>query len=269
MKIRCSIFLIVICLGLFPVLVLVALNLPKTMERLEYAAELETQARSHVKFTQLNARVHCLKESLIRSATLPSAIAATQDPSVVATLSAVMKTWFEGNAQVKGYMLFNNDGVELLSLHRKEGSFQKSELTENHKGHPFFNQSLALTSGQVLAKLVDHQSDPFHRTRSEDYELIMSAPVVEEDLGITGIMLLRIDMSEFLKNFIGSIWVTGEGTYLRGCEQHGVHKEMPFGTPGEGCDAFSEFPGLQAEKGDDPLILTGENKHKIAWMPLV
>jgi hypothetical protein len=62
MKIRSFIFLIVIVLGLFPMFVLVALSLPKTIERLEYAAELETQARSHVGLTQLNARIRCLKK---------------------------------------------------------------------------------------------------------------------------------------------------------------------------------------------------------------
>ena len=63
MKIRSFIFLVVIALGLFPVLILAALSLPKTIERLEYASELETQARSHVGLTQLNARIRCLKKS--------------------------------------------------------------------------------------------------------------------------------------------------------------------------------------------------------------
>ena len=91
MKIRSFIFILVIILGLFPVLILVALNLPKTMERLEYAAELETQARSHVGVAQLNARTLYVTKSLIRSATLPSAIASISAPDTVDTLSHVMK----------------------------------------------------------------------------------------------------------------------------------------------------------------------------------
>ena len=66
MKIRTVIFLTVIALGLFPLFILVALNLPKTIDRLEYAAELETQARSQVDFAKLNARIRCLKKSLLQ-----------------------------------------------------------------------------------------------------------------------------------------------------------------------------------------------------------
>jgi len=63
MKIRTVIFLIVIVLGLFPLFVLVTLDLPKTIDRLEHAAEMETQARSQVEFTQLNGRIRCLKKN--------------------------------------------------------------------------------------------------------------------------------------------------------------------------------------------------------------
>lgn len=123
MKIRSFIFLIVIVLGLFPLFILVALNLPKTIDRLEYAAELETQARSHVGFAQLNARIRCLKKSLIRSATLPSAFAAIHDSINVDPMAAVLKRWFEDDEQVKGVMLFNAQGGELLSLHRQDTQF--------------------------------------------------------------------------------------------------------------------------------------------------
>ena len=106
MRIRSIIFLIVIALGLFPVIILVAVNLPKTMERLEHAAELETKARSEVGFSQINARIRCLKKSLIRSATLPSTYAAINDSSEVINLSIVVKKWFKDDEQVKGVMLF-------------------------------------------------------------------------------------------------------------------------------------------------------------------
>ncbi len=269
MKIRSSIFLIVIALGLFPLFVLVALSLPKTIERLEYAAALETQARSHVRFTQLNARIRCLKKSIIQSAALPSAFAAVRDPSGIKTLTRVMTKWFEGNVQVKGFMLFNAEGDELLSLHREGMQFQPSDYSENHKGHLFFNQSLAVKENQILAKLVDQKSDPFHRTRSDEYELIMSTPVVEPGLGTTGLMLLRVDMSEFLKNFMDSFWVTEDGTYLRGCEMDKEGFALHLARSGGNCNAFTEFPDLQVTKSTDPLILSAADQKKIAWMPLV
>ncbi len=269
MKIRSFIFLIVIVLGLFPVFILVALNLPKTMERLEYASELETQARSHVGFTQLNARIRCLKKSLIRSATLPSTFAAIEGSDGVAILSKVVKRWFEDDEQVKGLMLFNVEGDELLSLHRKNDHFLVADFSENHKGHLFFNRSLKVGENQVLVKLVDHKTDPFHRTRSDEYELIMSTPVVHAEHGLIGMILMRIEMSEFLKNFTDSYWVTGDGNYVRGCELSSTPHEVTFEGTEDNCNAFVEFPELQKHATNDPIILSGTDKKKIAWVPLV
>lgn len=271
MKIRSFIFLVVIALGLFPVLILAALSLPKTIERLEYASELETQARSHVEFTQLNARIRCLRKSLIHSATLPSALATFGDPAEVKTLLEVMKHWFGNNDQVKGFMLIDAEGVELLSIHRSGKQFIKPEISDNHKGHPFHEDSLAVKEGQVLVKLVDHKSDPFQRTRNDEYELIMSTPVVNEDGTTKGVILLRVDMSQFLQDFLGSDWVTGDGSYLRGCRTGTSPVEIKSGVADTDCNAFQDFPELRVMETTDPLILTGNNKNKTktAWMPLV
>lgn len=269
MKIRSFIFLIVIALGLFPVFLLVSLSLPKTIERLEYAAELETQARSHVTFTKLNARVLCLKKSLIRSASLPSTIIAVQDMSTMATLLGVIDRWFGNAEQVKGLMLFNLEGKELLSLHRKTGVLMHAEVSENHKGHLFFNQSLAVAEGQVLVKLVEQKSDPFHRAGKEEYELIVSTPVVSTEHGTVGIMLMRIDMSEFLKNFEDSYWVTEDGNYVRGRTLPPTEGRPTSKDSEAESNAFVEFPGLQVTDSNDPVILMDNDKQKIAWMPLV
>ena len=239
------------------------------MERLEYAAELEAQARSHVTFAQLNARIRCLKKSLIRSATLPSTFTAVHNSTESEALSTVMKRWFENEDQVKGVMLFDTEGVELLSLHRKGAYLLPSELTEIHKGHLFFNQSLAVMESQVLAKLVDQKTDPFHRTGKEEYELIMSTPIVEGKLGTTGVMSMRIDMSEFLTNFYNSYWVTGDGHYLRGCNENFPVSKLLTAESQNDCNAFSEFPGLQNRETTDPVILAGNDKTKVAWIPLV
>jgi len=271
MKIRSFIFLLVIALGLFPVLILAALSLPKTIERLEYAAALETQARSHVGSTQLKARITCLKKSLIRSATLPSAFATIEDPSKVKTLSKVMKQWFKFDDQVKGFMLIDSEGIELLSVHRQENHFTKPDFSENHKGHQFLESSLAVKQNHVLVKLVDHKSDPFHRTRNDEYELIMSTPIVTDN-GITqGVMLMRVDMSQFLQDFLASYWVTDNGSYLRGCRSENdlVHSNEYIQDGDTDCNAFTEFPGLKIMETTDPLILISKNNSKVAWMPLV
>lgn len=274
MKIRSFIFLTVIALGLLPMLVLIALSFPKTLERLEYAAELETQARSHVGFTQLNARVRCLKKSLIRSATLPFTVDAVHDSAAMETFVGVVDRWFGKDEQVKGIMYIDAEGNEHLSLHRhNKGLLQQAGDSENHKDHIFFNHSLAVAEGQVLVQLVDQQSDPFHRAGKEEYELIMSTPVVSPLGKTAGVLLMRIDMSRFLKSFMDSFWVTENGEYLRGeCLSVEKSSEFPMNMAQEdasGCNAFGEFPALEISKTNDPMILTGDKDVKIAWMPLV
>ncbi|MBU1231479.1 MAG: PAS domain S-box protein [Proteobacteria bacterium] len=269
MKIRSFIFLIVIVLGLFPLFIMVALNWPKTIERLEYAAESETQAQSHVEFAQLNARIRCLKKSLIRSATLPSAFAAIHDSTNIDTMSGVLKRWFESDEQVQELTLFSGNGDELLSFHREGPELLAGASVVNHFEHRFFRQSLELDENQVFVNLVGQKTDPFQHTGSDEYELLMSTPVVETGRGPIGVMMMRIDMSEFLKNFKDSYWVTENGSYLRGCDASVPAPDSVRDMESDTCNAFTEFPGLQVTEISDPLILSGKNKKKIAWMPLI
>ena len=268
MKIRSVIFLIVTILGLFPLFILVALNWPTTISRLEYAAELETQARSNVSFTHLNARIRCLKKSLIRSATLPSTFLAIHDSTAIESMSGVLKRWFESDEQIHGLLLFNARGREVVALKKKGAKFVLVTSQENHETHPFFKKSFALAENQVVVNLVDQESDPFRTTGENEYELLMSTPVFEKEGVPIGVLMMRIDMSRFLDNFKDSYWVTGDGSYLRGCETAGQLSAINA-IAREECNAFGEFPGLNNVGVNDPLILDGRDNHKIAWMPLV
>ena len=269
MKIRSFIFLSVIGLGLFPLFIMVALNWPKTIERLEYAAESETQAQSHVEFAQLNARIRCLKKSLIRSATLPSSFAAIHDSTNIDTMAGVLKRWFESDEQVQELTLFSGSGDELLSFHRKGTVLLAGVSAVNHFEHSFFRQSLELAENQVLVNLVGQKTDPFQRTGNDEYELLMSTPVVETGHGPIGVMMMRVELSEFLKNFKDSYWVTESGSYLRGCEVRVSGPDSVSPMESDTCNAFAEFPGLKVTEITNPLILSGKNEKKIAWMPLI
>lgn len=269
MRIRSFIFLIVIGLGLFPIAILTIFNFPKTLEKLEYGAELETQARSHVGFTQLNGRIHYLKKSLIRFATLPSTFAAINACSGSEALPDIVNRWFDEDEQVKGITLFNTDGIQLLSLQRTDKQLLPTELSENHKGHPFFNESLKIPEGQVFVELVDYISDPFQRTPKNEYELLVYTPVIDISHGIAGVMLMRIDMSQFLKNYFDSIWVTGDGHYVRECKLKANNSLTVSSDSIDTCNAFEKYPGLQNSEINSPVILPSGNNKKIAWMPLV
>ncbi len=271
MNIRSFIFLMVIGLGLLPLFFLVALNLPKTIERLEYAAGLETQAQSQINFAKLNARIRCLTKSLIRSTTIPSTVDIITSQKQSEVLKRVIKRWFEFDEQVNGLFLFDSLGVPHLSLVRKENGLVEGQLPEPMSRAQFFQESIGLMENKIFVELVDEKSDPFLLTTGIDsYTLLMCSPVFTESGRVIGVVVMRIDMPAFLENFQESFWVTGKGIFLRGLDS--IDTDLVTGielTDGK-CNAFSEFPGLEIENSSsDPVILLDKNKRKIAWMPLI
>jgi PAS domain S-box-containing protein len=271
MKIRTIIFLIVSALGAFPLFALVVLNLPKTIERLEYAAELETQARSQVDFAKLNARIRCLKKSLLHSATLPSTLEFVNHAGDSNPLGALFVNWFASDEQISGLVLFDESGHETLGFFRSQGKFAVREAKKERLVGPFLHDSLGLSGNEIFVGLVDEESDPLHLTGPNEYTLILISAVRETGNPPAGVIMMRVDMSTFLENFKNSLWVTENGTYLKGCQLdvQGRKTIEGVGKPAD-CSAFEEFPGLKNEgQQGNPLILKDKNRNKIAWMPLI
>jgi PAS domain S-box-containing protein len=271
MKIRSFIFLIVIILGLVPLIIMVALNLPKTIERLEYAAELETQARSQVDFAKLNARIRCLKKSLLHSATLPSTLEVVNHAGDSRALADLFVGWFALDEPISGLALFDASGREALGFFRSQGKLTERASRKERLIGPFLQDSLGLQGNEIFVGLVDELSDPLHLTGRDEYTLILLSAVREAGKPAAGVIMMRIDMSTFLENFKDSLWVTEDGTYLKGCQIDGQGRKVYKGVGKIGdCTAFEEFPGLKSDgwKGD-PLILKGKSRHKFAWMPLI
>lgn len=271
MKIRSVIFLAVIALGLFPLFVLVALNLPKTLERLEYAAELETQARSQVDFAKLNARIRCLKKSLLHSATMPATLEVVSHRGNPQALARLFVDWFALDDPISGFALFDNSGREVLGFYRSQGRLIEREARKDRLANSFLQDSLDLKGNDMYVSLVDEKNDPLRLTGQDEYTLILLSAVRSEAEPASGVIMMRIDMSTFLENFKNSLWVTESGTYLKGCQLNvrGQNIYAGIGKVGN-CNAFDDFPGLQIEgRKGDPLILMDSGRNKIAWMPLI
>ncbi|MEN8188532.1 MAG: PAS domain S-box protein [Thermodesulfobacteriota bacterium] len=271
MNIRSFIFIGVIALGLLPLFFVVGLNLPRTIERLEYAAGLEAQARSHVDFTRINARIRCLKKSLIRSATLPSTIETINRNFDSSILTTVFQRWFNYDDQVSSLFLFDHKGEPQLSLTRGKNGLETGQMVSHITTASFFKQTLALEENMIFAELVDEKQDPFGLTRGKDsYTLLMASPVISSTQQTLGVVVLSIELSAFLENFKDGFWVTDSGSFLRGCEL--IKDDLPDDVEltDENCNAYTEFPGLEFEDNpSDPVILVGKDDNKIAWLPLV
>lgn len=271
MKLRCFIFLTVIVLGLFPLFILVGLNLPKTLDRLESAAELETQARSQVDFAKLNARIRCLKKSLLHSTTLPSTLEVVNHTGDRNALAALFVSWFVLDEPISGFFLFDASGRETLGFSRIQGKLVVREAKKENLVGPFLQESLGLKEKEIFVGLVDEKSDPLGLTGRDEYTLILLSAVRELGKPAAGVIMMRVDMSTFLESFNNSLWVTEEGVYLKGSQS-----DVPEGRIYEGvgkiddCNAFEEFPGLKSvgRKGE-PLILKDNNRNKIVWMPII
>lgn len=271
MKIRSFIFLVVIVLGLFPLLIMVALNLPKTIERLEYAAELETQARSQVDFAKINARIRCLKKSLLHSSTLPSSLAVVSHKEENEGLSDLFMSWFALDEPISGFALFDASGHEALGFFRSQGRLIERAAGKERLSGSFLDDALALHGNEIFVGLVDEKSDPLQLTGHDEYTLILLSAVKEVDKPAVGVAMMRVDMSTFLENFKDALWVTEKGTYLKSCQVDGKGLKIYEGVAGvSDCNAFADFPGLQSDgRKGDPLILADKQQKKIAWMPLI
>jgi PAS domain S-box-containing protein len=271
MKIRSFIFLIVIILGLFPLFIMVALNLPKTIERLEYAAELETQARSQVDFAKLNARIRCLKKSLRHSATLPATLEVINNSGDKKALADLFVNWFALDDPISDFALFDASGRETLGFLRSRGNLSAREAREERLPDPLLQESLRLQGSDIFASLVDEKSDPLRLTGTDEYTLILLSPVREAGKSAAGVIMLRIDMSTFLANFKNSLWVTENGEYLKGCRINAQGQKIFYDVGRtDDCNAFEEFPSLKSEgRKGDALILRDNEQKKIAWMPLI
>lgn len=271
MKIRTLIFLAVIVLGLFPLLVLVALNIPKTIDRLEYAAELETKARSQVDFAQLNARIRCLKKSLLHSATMPSTLDVIKHTKDSRALTNLFVNWFAVDELIIGLTLFDASGHESFGLLRSQGTLAVREAKNERLVGLFLEEAIELKGDDIYVGLVDEKSDPLQLTRRNEYNLILLSAVRETGEPAAGVLMMRIDMSAFLENFKNSLWVTENGIYLKGCQLDKKGRKVYDAVGKKGnCNAFEEFPRLKSEgRKGDPLILEDKSHHKIVWMPLI
>ncbi len=269
MRIRSFIFLVVIGLGLLPLFILVALTLPKTIDRLDRAAELESQAKSHVSFAKLNARIRCLKKSLVRSATLPSAIEAVSTGSSAELVQKVLIRWFADDSQVHSLCLFDLDARQYLSLSRIKGRLQSAMgLHEHHPRELLLGKVRNMKENEIYVQLVDKLDSREVGPGEGDYDLLMATPVFDHGDALAGVMVMRIDLSQFLRDYTSSFWVTGDGQYLRGCIIEDADAARSNGELS--CNAFAEFPSLTRElNGDDPVILKNNRDEKVAWLPII
>jgi len=271
MKIRTVIFLIVIGLGLFPLLVLVGLTLPKTIDRLDRAAELESQARSHVSFTRLNARIRCLKKSLNRCATLPSTLEAIVRGTSSDAHHSLLMRWFADDQQVRSLLLLDAQGVPCFGLERGEDGLRPVAADEIRSPASFVRQAMRLQGDEMLVRLEHTVTGEAEKGQVDSYSLLMTTAVTDEAEQPVGLMVMRIDLSTFLKEYRDSFWVTGQGEILRGCGRAAENfRDSRVDTVTDDCGGFTGFPDLHLRgNSDNPLIIEDENNRKIAWMPIV
>ncbi len=270
MKTRTLIFLIVTTLGLCPLLVLVSLNLPKTIERLERAAELESQAISQIRFTQLNARIRCLKKSLIRAATLPSALSLLTSDIDNLQLARVLTRWFEGDDQVNSICLFTTDGRERLSLARQQEQFSIVPLDNSPSEQEYFQRALRLDENQILVELVRARPTSSQEMEKERQTLLMSTPVLDSRKQVAGLMIMRADLTRFLRDYQDAFWVTDKGNFLHGCGEQTVSGEVIVGHGDNECASIGRIPNFDEQQDqENAVVLQDAKNQKIAWLPMV
>lgn len=269
MKIRTFIFLFVISLGLLPILVLVSLNLPRTVSRFESAARIESQALSQASFTRLNARITCLKKSLNRSVTLPYTANLLTMGNDGTQLATTLTTWFTNDLQVTSLRLYDRGQRPGLIINRS----LKGELALVSDPAPvddsLFKAVAGLQNGEILPWLVPADELGLAVNRPPKYVLQMAAPVFDGQGRFSGVMVMLINLAEFLDDYHDSLWVAASGDLVHGC----IPDPAASGEPvtAEDC-SMDHYPALRSWSKDkdmsNPVVLNSGQNGKTAWLPL-
>ena len=269
MRLRTIIFIILLALGILPILTLVGVNLRSHINQHETVEKKRTVARAESSFVSLNARVKCIRKSLIQAAATPMTAGlnpASLDPAGRQRLVDLLVGQMGTEKIILGLRLLDSSGNQLIHLRRNGDSLEiaPDELTDNtgQAQAPLFAKGLALKETEVDTLLIRAQSDPAAP------RLSLATPIPGADGAIEGVVIMEIAPGLFLDAHEDACWTTPDGVV--------VHVPAAFPeldpthpiTSGAGLPAL--FSGLTPRMADNrPFVWENDSGQSLIWLPLI
>ncbi len=257
MNLRYLIFFTITALGLLPLAVLLITSLPQAMEQLDDAARLETVARTQNRYTKLNAKVKCLKKSIIRLAAVPVSediiLQTGNDP--YNRMQLLIADWFADDLQIDDVQFVDIVGNETFRMRRGDHGLAKipaNKLTTREQEASFLH-GLQLTPQKVFVGIANQAEGTL--VGEEQYVLYMVTPIGRKVEEVIGLAVIQVDLTTFLQDFNDSLWLLTNRQVLY------APADIPPYTP----------PTAIAEDFTQPVdisIIDSTTGNQVAWLPL-
>lgn len=257
MNLRYLIFFTVTGLGLLPLAVLLITSLPQAMVQLDNAARQETVARTQNRYTKLNAKVNCLKKSIIRLGAVPVSedIIANPLPAHQHRMEQLISDWFDDSSQIDDIHLVDILGNETFRMSRGATGLRRidAERFITREQDASFLQGLQLAPQEVFVGIANQAAGSL--ASEEQYIFYMVTPVGRSVEDVMGLVIAQVNLTTFLQDFNDSLWLLTNRQVLY------APSDIPPYTP----------PPAIAEDFSRPVdisIIESSTGNQVAWLPL-
>lgn len=269
MRLRTIIFIILLALGILPILTLVGVNLRSHLNQHETVEKKRTAAGAESSFVSLNARVKCIRKSLLQAAATPMIAGLTPlplEPVGRQRLADLLLSQMGTERVILGVRLLNATGSQLVHLRRNADSLEIAPPDPAEEAgqaqSPLFQKGMALKESEVEPFLSQNQAQPT-ATR-----LSLATPISGADGAAAGVVIMEIDPALFLEAHENACWATPAGTVVH---TPSAFPELDPAHPvAAGANLLALFPDLAPRLADNhPFVWENESGQSLIWLPLI
>ena len=272
MKLRQQVSLFLLLLGLAPLLISVAVNIPLVLDRLELFYHKAYLQKLRADFRDLDQHITRRQEMVRLFAKMPEPeMAPVQGDDVSAQTLARQR---EGYTVWANRVLFDQpdiiqvtfirkdrDVVFSLSRDPKTGVLVRRDQEADLPSAEFIGVGLTVAPGVVLTSAISFNQDRVESEPQRFMTLSFITPLFsnagqDRMPEVNGAVIMNLDVGGLAHVYNDLLWVLNDGQYL-----------MPLQGK-ETSSAFSDFPGLDAIFAKGELALWEDNKRQIFWLPL-
>ncbi len=268
MSLRLRILLFLFLFGLVPLMLAVVINLPLVLERVDLFYRHAFLQNLRADFSDLDQHLASRDASVRLLAKLPEPGALMggdddQDNTEIDLARARYTQWINrilgDERDINEILFLDEKGVERFWLERDSSTAEWRPTTRRPRGVPP-DQVALLLSGRlnnvVLSPLrIDLTADDPARVFT--LQLLSPIPSALPGDPPIGIVAITLDIAGLVRRDAKTLWVHGDGRYLR----------LPD-LPGPAGDAFADYPGLAEDFKANRVVLWEAGAERVIWVPM-
>jgi signal transduction histidine kinase/CheY-like chemotaxis protein len=270
-KLRSQISLFLLLLGLTPLLIAVAINVPLILDRLELFYHEAYLEKLRASFSDLDQHISRRQEMVRLFAKLPEPgidLKTGEPDDTTLQKRSAYTDWanqvlFDQLDVIQVIFIKKNGDVSFsLDRNQKTGSLEESDHTPDLPAKDFVLAGLNLAPGSVLTSPISFNLDMDTSAPNRFMTLRFISPLLkynEQDSApeLQGVVLFNLDVGGLAHIYNGIYWVQNNGEYLSSGDD-----DAPTST------AFADFPGLDKLLAKGQLALWEDAGQQIFWLPL-